>query len=33
LVQGITRQLFVSDAARYFDGMQAWQESDDVAER
>ena len=33
LVQGITRQLFVSDAARYFDGMKAWQESDDVAER
>jgi cation diffusion facilitator CzcD-associated flavoprotein CzcO len=33
LVQGITRQLFVPDAARYFDGMKAWQESDDVAER
>lgn len=33
LVQGITRRLFVSDAARYFDGMKAWQESDDVAER
>ena len=33
LVRGITRQLFVSDAARYFDGMKAWQESDDVAER
>lgn len=33
LVQGITRRLFVSDAARYFEGMKAWQESDDVAER
>ena len=33
LVQGITRRLFVSDAARYFDGMKAWQDSDDVAER
>ena len=33
LVQGITRRLFVSDTARYFDGMKAWQESDDVAER
>jgi cation diffusion facilitator CzcD-associated flavoprotein CzcO len=33
LVAGITRQLFVSDAARYFEGMKAWQESDDVAER
>jgi cation diffusion facilitator CzcD-associated flavoprotein CzcO len=33
LVQGITRQLFITDAARYFDGMKAWQESDDVAER
>ena len=33
LVQGVTRRLFVSDSARYFDGMKAWQESDDVAER
>jgi len=33
LVQGITRRLFVTDAARYFDGMKAWQESDDVGER
>ena len=33
LVQGITRRLFVADAARYFEGMKAWQESDDVAER
>jgi cation diffusion facilitator CzcD-associated flavoprotein CzcO len=32
LVQGITRRLFVSDAARYFDGMKTWQDSDDVAE-
>lgn len=32
LVQGITRCLFVTDAARYFDGMKAWQESDEVAE-
>ena len=33
LVQGITRRLFVTDAARYFDGMKTWQESDAVAER
>jgi cation diffusion facilitator CzcD-associated flavoprotein CzcO len=32
LVQGITRRLFVSDAAQYFDGMKTWQDSDDVAE-
>jgi FAD-dependent urate hydroxylase len=32
LVQGITRRLFVSDTARYFDGMKTWQDSDDVAE-
>jgi hypothetical protein len=32
LVQGITRRLFVSDTERYFDGMRAWQDSDDVAE-
>jgi cation diffusion facilitator CzcD-associated flavoprotein CzcO len=33
LVQGITRALFVADTERYFAGMKAWQESDDVAER
>jgi cation diffusion facilitator CzcD-associated flavoprotein CzcO len=33
LVQGITRRLFVADTERYFEGMKAWQESDDVAER
>jgi hypothetical protein len=33
LVQGITRRLFVTDAARYFDGMKTWQESDAVAEK
>jgi cation diffusion facilitator CzcD-associated flavoprotein CzcO len=33
LVQGITRRLFVSDTERYFAGMKAWQESDDVAEK
>jgi cation diffusion facilitator CzcD-associated flavoprotein CzcO len=32
LVQGISRRLFVSDAGKYFDGMKAWQDSDDMAE-
>jgi len=32
LVQGVTRRLFVSDAAKYFEGMKVWQDSDDVAE-
>jgi cation diffusion facilitator CzcD-associated flavoprotein CzcO len=32
LVQGITRRLFVADTERYFEGMRAWQDSDDVAE-
>lgn len=33
LVQGVTRRLFVTDTERYFAGMKAWQESDDVAEK
>ena len=32
LVQDITRRLFVSDTERYFDGMRAWQDSEDLAE-
>ena len=32
LVHGITRRLFVSDTDRYFNGMEAWQGSDDIAE-
>lgn len=32
LVQGVTKRLFVSDADAYFEGMKAWQTSENVAE-